>query len=478
MKFIAIASVILFSFSSFAQPAWQSEFEKYIDDVVATYHLPGIAVEVVGANGPIMQVTRGYRDIANKKPVTPETLYAIGSTSKAFTGVLLAQLRDQGKLDFDQTVQTYWPEFHIQDLKALAALTIHDLASHWTGVGRNDFAWYQRDLTRQNMLDLIPYLPVSAAPRTTFLYNNFMWVALGRLSERLSGKGWEAQLQEQILNPLGMSQTIYSADQMKLSANHAEPYAVDLEGKVTQVPLYDIGFANPAGGIYSNLNDMAKWVQLQLNEGRARGIQIVSKESLVETHKGYSNIAPGQKYGMGWMSLNINGHDLLTHDGGIDGFLSNVSFFPKDGFGVVVLMNTAQFPAQTIATRMWMHMLGMPAKDLVAIVVAKEKENQAKAREEFADPAIIKPTADLSDYAGKFCNEGYGTVTITNPASDRLHVKFNAFDKDLMPYGDGQMFMAEVFEALKFLSFDASKNSLQWMLEDSLHAPIEFKRCG
>lgn len=468
---------------AFAQsPSWQSDFETYLDSVIQTYHMPGVAVEVVGLGGPIMQVTRGYRDVKNRRPVTPRTLFAMGSTTKAFTGVVLAQLRDRGLVDFDSPVQTYWPEFHIQDLSVSPKLTIHDLTSHWTGVGRHDLAWDHRDeLTREELLNMIPLLPISAPPRTKYIYNNFMVTAAAHVAEVVTGKSWETLLQEEILDPLGMGQTNASLVQTKNSGDFSLPYAVDEAGMVKTFPFNDIQMINPAGGIYSNLDDMAKWVQMHLNRGVANGRQIVSAASLAETHKPYSVEAPGVGYAMGWNVLTYHGETLLTHDGAIDGFLSNVTLIPGQNTGVVVLMHGNGFPAQAISNRIWEYIFGIPTTDTVGESMKSYKAEEEAVKIEFPDPPVIPMTAPIQNYAGEYCDKLYGAVTVTVVDANQLHVKMRNIEGDVSASAADQFFRPGVYSVSKFLNFGRSGDvvdRLDWMLEDTTSQPISFKRCS
>lgn len=181
--FIFLTSV---SFAEQGPLSWQNDFEQYVQGLMNEYKVPGFAIAVVGSNGSIFQLKRGSRNLEKNLPVTSETLFAIGSTSKAFTGVILAQLFDQRLVSFDVPVQTYRPDFAIQDPKASKTLTLRDLMGHWTGIGRHDLAWYHRQMTREEMFSLIPELEISTQPRSKFIYNNWMWVASGVVAETVS----------------------------------------------------------------------------------------------------------------------------------------------------------------------------------------------------------------------------------------------------------------------------------------------------
>lgn len=478
----AFTAVALSAPAAPTAPVWQSEFETYLDSVVKDYGLPGIAIEVVGVDGPIVQITRGYRDIENQKPVTPQTLYAIGSTSKAFTGVLLAQLRDQGLVDFDQPVQKYWPGFALSDAKASAMVTLHDLASHYTGVGRHDLAWVERPgATRAGFLKLIPLLPMSVEPHKAFIYNNWMLMALGEVEAMVSGKTYEELLQTKLLDPLGMSSSTVSLATMKASSDFAYAYEVDAKFQTKKIPFLDIAPFNAAGGIYSNLDDMAKWVQLHLNEGLApNGTEIVSKQSLAETHKGYTPIAPTAEYAMGWGVATKDGTTTLTHDGGINGFTANVSLVTEKKMGVVILMNSTPVTPAWIAMRLWQHIRGLPVTDTVKLGRDAAAKAEAAGQTAFPDPvATAKTQEELKPYVGDYCDALYGRATVSM-VGDTLHVKVSLIDVDIKPESESSFFIPGVWEAMKSLRFEKKNGTVQfltWALEPTAPNPVRFERC-
>ncbi len=476
---LALFLSLLFLPLSHAQDfAWRADFETYIEKVMREQNMPGIAIQVVDENGPILQITKGYRDLEKKLPVTPHTLYAIGSTSKAFTGVILASLRDKGLINFDRPVQNYRPDFAIQDSEVSRILTLRDLMSHWTGVGRHDLGWYHRDASREEMFATIPYLDISAPPRTKFIYNNWMWVAAGVIAETVAHATWENLLQEKILHPLGMTETNASLAATQAFPDHALPY----EGS-TLIPFYDIHAANPAGGIYSNLNDMAKWLQFHLQGGKFNGQQVVSLASLQETYKPYSQMGEAS-YGMGWeITDKLLGETVLTHDGGIDGFTANVSWMPGRKLGVVVLMNDAGIAPQWIASRLWFHLLDLPLRDFVQEgkdAEAKETEENKKLYPDL-NPAPAK--FPLSQFTGNFCHKAYGrTKVYLDNESQSLVIKLNIIEAAITAAGGLRFFIQGVPSQIKYLNFQADEEgnvqSLDWSIEDSSNKPIKFSRCN
>lgn len=318
----------------------KAEIETYLQGILRDYKLPNIAVQLVGRDGPLWQITLGYRDLQSKLPVTNQTLYAIGSTSKAFTGFLMMQLQEQGRLHIDDAVQIYRPDFAVSKPQYSSMLTLRDLMTHATGVGRHDLAWYHRSASREELFALIPHLEMEAEPRTQFIYNNWMWLAVGLVAERLTGETWEKLVRERIFAPLGMTSSVLSVAEVRQSRDYALPYEVSPLG-VNEVPFYDIAAMNPAGGIYSNLQDLSQWLRLHLNGGQLDSKTLISKAALEESYRGIQSMGGKAKYALGWATLPMSGYRFLTHDGGIDGFTANISMLPDQGLGVVVLMNAS-----------------------------------------------------------------------------------------------------------------------------------------
>ncbi len=476
------------------KPEWEQEFSKYLDELMQEYALPGIAVQVVTKDGPLVQFTKGYRDVEKKLPVTPKTLYAIGSTTKAFSGFLLALLKQEGLVDLDKPVQTYLPDFKIANEKASAQLTARDLMGHWTGVGRHDLAWYRREgLSRRSLYEIIPHLDVAAEPRTKWIYNNYMWLTIGLLSEAVALNSWEDLIQDKIFTPLEMTSTNLSVEKSQKSDDFAFPYASD--GKqIHKLPFYELSAMNPAGGINSNLEDMAKWLQMHLSQGVFRQTTLISPELLQETYKPYSKIG-NASYSMGWMQAPFEGHQLITHDGGIDGFLANVSLIPEAGFGVVVLMNASKVSPEKVALRLWQHVLGKKPMDWVREDAKEDAKDAEEAKKKWPDPPRVAPFRSLNDYVGSYCHKAYGRATVSllnkkasekadekaDEAASDLVVKLRVVTLPVYPTGAHEFTAAGVPAALRKVSFvENSTNQIEgmnWQLESSIDKPLYFHRC-
>lgn len=463
--------------------SWKPELEIYLRGLMEDYRLPGIAVQLVDRKGALVQVTMGYRDLARQIPVTANTVFGIGSTTIAFTGVLMMQLQEAGKLNISDKVRKYRPDFALSEPKYSDEITLRDLMTHSTGVGRHDLAWYHRPgNTRESLFKKIPNLEMSAAPRTEFIYNNWMWMTAGLVAEKASGKSWEALLESQILGPLQMNSTAYTISAVKRQMDYSLPYEVGALG-VSEVPFYDMTAMNPAGGIYSNLNDMAKWLRFHLNHGEVDGQVLLSPEGLEETYRGIAPMGGSAKYALGWASTDFAGHRLLTHDGGIDGFASNVSIMPDQGLGVVVLMNASSISPEAIALRIWQHIYGQPLTDFV-------RENTKILEQDFETSVLMYPDPPktllpqtVEEYLGSFCHKAYPPVQAMRGAGqDELIMTLSVLRMTAYPTGLDKFSLRGQYDTRKTISFRRNQSGVvqyvDWKAEPTMHSPIQFERCA
>ena len=193
-------------------------------------------------------------------PVTPDTLFPLGSCSKAFTATAIALLADEGRIALDAPVRTYLPDFSLEDPVASATLTTRDLLTHRSGLPRHDLFWYQAPFSRDELYRRLRFLEPSGPPRTRWRYNSLMFVVAGRIVEKVSGESWESFVQARILSPLDMRRTLLSAEAMEADSDHASPYALR-EGSVQKIPMLKrLSAIAPAGAVQTSVRDLARWL--------------------------------------------------------------------------------------------------------------------------------------------------------------------------------------------------------------------------
>jgi CubicO group peptidase (beta-lactamase class C family) len=335
-------------------PGFEQRLErlaKQLEQKRQEYHVPGLAVGVVKEDKIVFTEGFGWADIANKKPVTPETLFALGSSSKAFTATLIGMLVDEGKLNWDDPVTKHIPYFAMKPLSddPDAALTIRDLLCHRTGFARMNMLWVKNEeLSREEVLRLAtkaePWANYGA-----FVYNNVMVMAAGVAAGKAVNADWDTLIQERIFDPLGMMSSNTSIKNLSFEKAAKGYIWDDVLKRNSFIPMKNFDNAGPAGSINSNVLDMARWLRFHLNHGIFGGKRMISTESLSETQTTQMNFGGGTSYGLGWFLHRWNDKSIVEHGGGIDGFTSQVTLVPDENIGFVFLINQTSSSLSGIA---------------------------------------------------------------------------------------------------------------------------------
>lgn len=343
-------------------------FETYIQAVMTKRQIPGLAIAVLGRNGPIYTRAFGYRGVEDQAPVTLHTHFGLGSVTKSFTATLAAILVDSGTIRWDEPLRTYDPGFTLSDPTAATQINFRDLLCHRTGVGRHDELWEKDRLSREEIYEKIKTLPLEHPFRSTFEYNNNMFMVAGYLSGKAAGDSWENLVMSRLLRPLGMNESTVSAEGLDAAPDHALPHGTNVLGRLVQIDIFNSNDIAPAGSINSNLVELTHWLEFQMAGGLTTdGRRLVSTAAFDETHKpnilisaqGLPEIGDSY-YGLGWALSRYRGHPLITHDGKLNGFQAHVSFLPDDGLGLVILMNSNGMPAQWLGFDAYDQLLGVP----------------------------------------------------------------------------------------------------------------------
>src|SRR4051794_22317400 len=230
---------------------------------MAKWHVPGAAVAVIYKGEVILSKGYGLRDVAKSLPVTPETLFAIGSCTKAFTSFDIALLVEEDKLNWDTPIREYLPDFRMFDPVASEQMTARDLTSHRGGLPRHDFLWYGSSFSREELYHRLRYLKPNKPFRSGYDYQNLMFMLAGYLVGKVAGTSWEAFTQQRILDRLGMSDTNFSVSVSETAANASLPYEFQ-DDTIKLIPFRNIDNVAPAGSINSTLVDMLKWLRLHM----------------------------------------------------------------------------------------------------------------------------------------------------------------------------------------------------------------------
>lgn len=425
-----------------------NKFRAFLNENIKKWQVPGMGVGIIKDNKIILAEGFGLRNMEKNLLVTADTLFAIGSSSKAFTTLDIGILVDEGIVEWDKPVRTYLPDFKLKDEIATARMTVRDLVCHRSGLPRHDALWYGTFFSRKDLYDRLQYLDFSADFREILQYNNLMFMTAGYLVGQVTNSTWEEFTRRRIFEPLGMSNSNFSVEDSKKSNDHSLPY-IRKEDKIEAVPFRNIDNIGPAGSINSSINDMLKWVRLHLNKGKIGDSQLISEEGHKEMYtpamflkEPILSLQPdGQSdmnYGLGWFLETYRGHRLVHHGGSIDGFYSLVVFLPNDNLGAVVLTNLSGTPFLYISMGYILDMMldldqgWEKINDERYEKMKKDREKREKEKEKKEEDRVqgTSPSHPLKDYTGEYENPAYGKITIQQE-EDSLKGKFHSFEFDL-----------------------------------------------
>jgi CubicO group peptidase (beta-lactamase class C family) len=434
-------------------------FDQYVENILQDWKIPGMGIAVIREDQVIFAKGFGYRDLENKLPVDPDTLFAIGSATKAFTSMGVALLVEQGKLEWDKPVREYMPDFTLYDSFATERMTPRDLLCHRSGLPRHDLMWWGSKFTRKQIYERLRYLEPNYDFRTQFQYQNTMIMTAGYMVECLTGMTWEEFTRKEIFEKLGMNHSNFSVEESKKNENAALPYT-KLKDTVKQIPFLNIDALGPTGSINSNVVDMAKWVITQLNMGRYQDKQILSPAIAEQMHTPtmliQGSILPGTEdveelgdatYGLAWFLQRYRGRRLVYHTGNNAGFSALVSFMPDEKVGIVILSNlNLTFGTAPVMFNIYDRLLGLEPlelnKKMVAVVRQMEESGEdLQAQSAERRKPDTKPSHDLEAYSGAYAHPGYGTLKV-ELTDEKLKLILNTFTFNLVHYH------YDVFEAI------------------------------
>lgn len=321
--------------------AWiEHEFEK----ARAEHHAPGASLAVIRDGEVVLLRGFGVADVEAERPVTPDTRFAVGSTTKAFTATLVGILADEGKMSFDDPVKRHLPMFRLTDAAADEQVQIRDLLCHRVGFAVANGLWYGvPDITREEVLTTLVRAELLYPFRSTWNYSNESFLAAGVAAGNAAGSDWDTLIKDRIFTPLGMTSSNTTIAAAQADSEMAKGYMWDAEkGELTHQPMRRVDAVGPAGSINSSARDMSRWVLLQLGRGEIDGRRVISQEQHAATWEKQIDVAMGTisgSYGLGWFLGEWEGVPMIEHAGGIDGFTAEVAMLPEKNVGMVMLTN-------------------------------------------------------------------------------------------------------------------------------------------
>ena len=470
MKKTLLILLVCFTYTlSFAQESTPSfikdSLDTYVERALKEWQIPGVAVCVIKDGKVVLMKGYGVREMGGADKVDTNTLFMIGSNSKAFTATALAMLDADKKLSLDDHVQKWLPDFKLYDPWVAKEANIRDLLCHRLGFEtfQGDFMYFDSDLTTQEVRDKLAKVKPVYSFRSKWGYTNAAFMTAGEIIPKASGKTWAEFLQERIFTPLDMKNTLALSKNITSAANRASAHTVD-HGLLKKIPYGNIDNLAPAGSISSSVSDMSHWILMQLNNGRYHDKVVVPSGAIAQTRLPHSILGNGghmfnkshfSLYGLGWFMEEYSGRKFVGHTGGVNGFVTSVAMIPEEKLGIIVLTNTdANNFYEALRYEIMDAYLGLPYRNYSKVYLGMnnmQQKQEADWLKKKQDTIAAKPATALpvTAYTGDYNHEVYGKMTIKSE-NGKLVARFEHHKgryATLEPLG-GNRFLATFSEAL------------------------------
>lgn len=438
--YLFLICCLLHQFTS-AQNANRSRFitdslDNYLNKALTNWRVPGAAVCIVKDGRIILRKGYGIKELGLATKVDENTLFMIGSNTKAFTATAMAMLQLQNKLSLDDKVTKYLPDFKLDNKGATEMATLRDLLCHRIGFGtfQGDFTYWTSDLTRKDVIERMSRVKALYPFRSRWGYTNAAFLAAGEVTAKVAGKPWEEYIKETLLAPLGMSSTVALSANLATSFNKSAAHTL-VDGRLTAIPYPQIDNLAPAASISSSATDMCKWVMALLSNGKVGNKEVIPPAAIRATRQPQDLVGSDEEggftaYGLGWFLKGYEGHRMVMHTGGVNGFVSSVTLVPDQNLGIVILTNTDQ---NNLIETVNLDIIDAYLKrgfrnhsDAALNVVRNSQQRVLQQEKAWRDSTLLnlRPALNLDDYTGKYSNEMYGNMTITKGDANDLEVRF------------------------------------------------------
>ncbi|MFI5155533.1 MAG: serine hydrolase [Chitinophagales bacterium] len=418
----------------------KDSLDNYIEKNLKDWQIPGLSVCIVKDGQIVLMKGYGVKELGGQDKVDENTLFMIGSNTKAFTATALCLLENENKLSLNDKVTKWIPEFKLNNKAAGEMAIVRDLLCHRIGFQtfQGDFTYWTSDLTRQQVIEKMSHIVAVYPFRTRWGYTNAAFVAAGEIIPKAAGMSWENFIRQRIFIPLGMNSTIALSTEMPATKNRAMPHTMN-NGQLIKIPIGNIDNLSPAGSISSSVNDLSKWVQVQLNNGQLNGQQVIPAPVIAETRKPQSIIGDYKPmfneghfllYGLGLMLQDYQGRKIVSHTGGVNGFVSSVTLVPEERLGIIVLTNTDQNGFfEALKWEILDAYLSLPYRDYGNAYLKGSKEDREaneKKEKTLRDSVALKlkTSLPLNAYTGTYTNDVYGKMNVVMESGE-LHMKFS-----------------------------------------------------
>jgi CubicO group peptidase (beta-lactamase class C family) len=423
-----ILAVILFASFNLSAQLSKAELKK-IDETVqrafTSFQPVGLSIAIVKDGAIIYKNALGVADNTTGEKLTTAHDFNIASCSKAFTAACIGLLVQEGKLNWSDKVVDILPEFRLADPWITKELTITDLLCHRSGLKtfEGDLLWYETNYPDSLIMAHMRYLPIVQDFRSSFGYQNLMYMVAGEVIRKVSGKDWEVFVQERLLGPLGMIHSKSTFNQLERDQPVAMPH---FDAK--RIPITLFNSVKPAGAIFSNVEDLALWASMLMNDGQVGDKEILksstirqlftSRTLLPVSSMNQQNGIHFRSYGLGWFMFDIGGRKIIEHDGGMPGYISKVMLVPEDKIAILILNNGQDgLVNDALKFQLLVEFLKLPAKDWISEYANYKKLNEEgdtkEANERLAKRILgTQPSLPLQSYCGIFNDNSYGKAEV------------------------------------------------------------------
>jgi CubicO group peptidase (beta-lactamase class C family) len=407
-------------------------FDQYIQHALALWKTPGLSVVVVKDDKVVFRKAYGVVELGKAAPFSTGTLSVCASTTKAMTAVCMGMLVDEGKVKWTDKLSEVFPAFRVYDPYVSAELTVKDLFTHNAGLGNADLLWVY-GYPREEILRRMRTLPPAYSLRSSFTYQNLMYIAAGELIQHLSGQTWEDFVTQRVFSPLGMQHTYASYQRSIKEPSHEVPHFM-INDSIQPIQSITYDNVGPAGGVWSCADDMDKWMMFLLDSATTSGgKRLLSAGVYKELFKPQSIVTesefyPTQQlthphwttYGLGWFQEDYRGKMVQFHTGSLDGAVAILGLLPSERFGIYIFGNLDHTEVRHALMYKAMDLWGFHdngrdwSGDFHALYkrIRDESKKREKEKEALRVPGT-HPALPLASYAGKYSNETYGEALLT-----------------------------------------------------------------
>jgi len=431
MKKLAVFLLLTLALVADAQdvPAFvKDSLDAYVQRALADWKIPGAAVCIVKDGKVIVMKGYGVKEVGTNDKVDENTLFMIGSNTKAFTATALAMLDAEKKLSLDDKVQKWLPDFKLYDPWVAKEATIRDLLCHRLGFEtfQGDFMYFDSDLSLQEVKDRFAKVKPVYSFRSRWGYTNAAFMTAGEIIPKVTGRTWAQFIKDSIFIPLEMNHSLVLSGDMVNAADKATAHTV-VNGAIRKVNYGRLENMAAAGAISSSVNDLSHWVLMQLDNGKYKDKQIIPASAIAQTRTPASILGNGGAlfnkghfalYGLGWFLQEYEGRKIVQHTGGVNGFVTSVTLIPEEKLGIIILTNTdANNFYEALKWEIMDAYMGLPYRNYSSVYLGFQKQQEAataKWVKEKRDSVAMnpKPSLPLQNFAGTYQHAVYGNMTI------------------------------------------------------------------